>query len=265
MKQKYLSILFSLIIFATLFFAGACNKEDSFDYGNYEPVLTNLTSDLSVTPMIGRTYSYKTVIRGGSTYQWTVSTGADVTNFDEEATGYVYVTDALVTGDFIVSVTETTAAGKVSEPFKDTVVVTAIFPFTCAGVSGDNEPIQTFDYEYSVNLYNSNDMKFSTYTWAVTGGTVTPDLEETYNAVINFTEPGLQTITVTETNSEGLVDVSETVVDVVPFCSLTDGLNDFVGTYTGVDDDDGWWYGSVSQDYTFAVAGDELEMGGMFY
>ncbi len=234
MKIKHLGKL-SFLAVVLFLLIGSCNKEESFDYASYEPVIKSVTNNFKATPMIGRTYSYKAVIRGGSTYQWTLPAGVTVTSFNEEATAYVYVTDQLATGTFTATVTETTANGKVSPAVTTpTITVTSILPFSNAGITGDLVPLQGFDYAYTVKLHNDNDKLFSTFAWSVTDGTVTVNSKETYKASIKFATPGTQTITITETNAKGLVATSVTEVEVLEYCAL-DKVSDFVGLWYGED------------------------------
>jgi len=106
------------------------------------------------------------------------------------------------------------------------------------GVSGPSIGLQTFTYTYNVTYFRAG----STWNWTAEGATVQSVSADTRTATIKFTNiPASDTalIKVSET-TEGGVTSPERIIKtrVNPYCALTNGVADLVGTWSG---DDGWY------------------------
>lgn len=132
MKKIIYSLV--LLIAISLIFVSCEEDKGNFDYANYEPVLVGSINGAAVTYASGLAPSiYSVVHRGGSTYAWTV-TGADATIVQEEQyQSFANITFAESPIDIpgvVISCTETTANGAVSNTLTKTVNLLKFKPMT---------------------------------------------------------------------------------------------------------------------------------------
>lgn len=108
-------------------------------------------------------------------------------------------------------------------------------------VTGPSIGLQTFTYQYKVTYFRAG----STWDWTADGGTVQSVSEDTKTATVLFTDiPANDTalIKVTETTAGGVTSPERIIkTRVNPYCPLTNGVADLVGTWGGEDG----WYGSL--------------------
>jgi len=105
-------------------------------------------------------------------------------------------------------------------------------------VTGPTIGLQTFTYQYKVTYFRAG----STWNWTAVGGTVQSVSADTKTATVLFTAiPANDTalIKVTETTAGGVTSPERIIkTRVNPYCALTNGVADLVGTWSG---DDGWY------------------------
>ena len=71
---------------------------------------------------------------------------------------------------------------------------------------------------------------------------------------------------VTETTVGGKTAADTMDITLYEFCALDNGIDDLMGSTTGTDDEDGYWYGSIGQDYVLSkVSETEFSITGLFY
>ena len=103
------------------------------------------------------------------------------------------------------------------------------------GVTGPAIGLQTFTYQYSVTYFRAG----STWNWTAVGATVQSVSEDTRTATILFTTiPANDTalIKVTETTVGGVTSPESVVkTRVNPYCALSNGAADLVGSWSGDD------------------------------
>ncbi|HOO98362.1 MAG TPA: hypothetical protein PLV06_12910 [Bacteroidales bacterium] len=106
------------------------------------------------------------------------------------------------------------------------------------GATGPGIALQTFSYQYKVTYSRAG----STWDWTVTGGTIESVSSDTKTITVLYSAiPANDTalISVTETTVGGVTSPSYTLkTHVKPYCPLTNGVADLVGTWTG---DDAWY------------------------
>ncbi len=262
-KKTIFSILTGVIVIASLLIVG-CTKSDidkareSYDWNNVIPLIKTLSAPSSI--QIGRTYTMQVPARGGSQFTWELLSGdgniivlpgyeGDDQTFTK---GLQLNSDADTT--IVLKVTETTHGGKTTSR-TDTLVNSAdkIAPFTNLQLSGSPLAPVGFSRAYEAFLFNSNDKYFSTFQWGVlgSGATVTPSIEQPWKCKMDFSETGVVTLYMIETNSQGMVaDTSKFDVTIIDYCPI-ENFSDFAGEYKGYDHNA---YGINDDDVTFTVA-----------
>jgi len=111
-------------------------------------------------------------------------------------------------------------------------------------VSGPAQVLQTFSYDFEVTYSRSG----STWAWSSADATISSVSTDTKEAHVTFDQmpaSGKAYIEITETTSAGVTSAVKSVeVTVNPFCPLTNGIADLVGTWSGIDGtasgDDPW-------------------------
>ena len=135
--KKIVFSLSALLTLALIF--TSCEKEDSFDYDNYTPVILGGISGPAVGYASGLApLTYSVTHRGGSTYNWSVSgIGASI-EISEVNKNFAYITfdqsDNNVTAT--ITVTETASGGKTSDPVSKVVELNKFSPLAIEGFYG---------------------------------------------------------------------------------------------------------------------------------
>jgi hypothetical protein len=111
----------------------------------------------------------------------------------------------------------------------------AIIPKVLNGVQGPAEVVQTFTATYTTSYVRGG----STWNWTVSDATIQSLSEDTRTVVVEFKNlptNGKATVSVSETTHGGITSeiVSKEVL-VKPYCALTNGNNDLVGSWSGDD------------------------------
>ena len=191
---------------------------------NALPLTSAITGTNSVCAgQAGVTYSVTTT--SGSSYAWTVPTGASITA--GAGTAAITVTFGSTSGN--VTVTETNAAGCAGTQVSKTVTVNAL---STSAITGTNSVCASqAGVTYSVTTTSG-----SSYAWAVpTGASITAGAG---TAAITVTFGSISgNVTVTETNAAGCAgtQVSKTVtVNALPSTSAITGTNSVCASQAGV-------------------------------
>ncbi|NOY36599.1 MAG: hypothetical protein GXO83_03400 [Chlorobi bacterium] len=261
MKNKVLSII-SVTAVAALLLAG-CTKSDidkareAYDFNNVIPKIVELNVPSSFE--IGRTYTVDVPARGGSVFTWTLISGdgsfVELPGFEGNENSFKKGLQLNSSSDTIIilSVQETTAGGKTDEVVDTLTNSSGDFtPFTARPILGSSLAPVGFSRDYQVALFNENDKAFSSYAWGIegSGASVSPDSDNPWMAKVSFTESGVVTLWMVETNSQGMVaDTSTYDITIINYCAVAN-FNDFAGTYTGYDHNA---YGINDDNVTFTV------------
>jgi hypothetical protein len=118
MKIKSINII-GLIMVGFVVLLGSCENENDYDFNAIEPLILEITGP-GAAPAHGLTQfpiRYQVPHRGGSTFAWTVSTGAagaGTVVLDEKYSSIAYITfpQSSVADVATITVTETTLGGK---------------------------------------------------------------------------------------------------------------------------------------------------------
>ena len=151
--MKVKSILLLGVLFLGLmvtFFS--CKEKDDYDYNSIEPAIFAITGpgEVAAHGISEFPYTYRVTHRGGSSFNWVVTGHGGTVVLDEEYPSIAYITfnQSSDTTAAIITVTETTAGGKASEPFSRTIVLTPFCPYDMnllagewSGTSSANDPI----------------------------------------------------------------------------------------------------------------------------
>jgi hypothetical protein len=118
---------------------------------------------------------------------------------------------------------------------KDSYDYNAIIPKVLNGVQGPVEVVQTFTATYTTSYVRGG----SKWNWTVNDATIQSISEDTRTVVVEFKNlpaDGKATVSVSETTHGGITSeiVSKEIL-VKPYCALTNGNNDLVGSWSGDD------------------------------
>ncbi|MCD6200503.1 MAG: hypothetical protein J7K46_01705 [Bacteroidales bacterium] len=261
MKNKILN-LFGIVALV-VFLVSGCTKSDieksrdAYDFNNVIPLITHLSAPSAI--QIGRTYTMQVPPRGGSVFTWELAGGdgniVTIPGYEGDEKSFIKGLQLNSADDTIIvlKVTETTIGGK-STSRTDTLVKSAakITPFTNLDLSGSPLAPTGFSRDYQALLFNSNDENFSTFQWGILGdgATVTQNTDEPWKCSVAFSETGVVTLYMIETNSQGMVaDTSKMDITIIDYCPITN-FGDFAGEYTGYDHNA---YGINDDNVTFTV------------
>jgi hypothetical protein len=217
----------------------SCKEKDDYDYSKIYPIIKKVAGPAA--PMQGRHYEVAATIRGGSTYAWTAvnSEVIPIAGIEGAWKTYIYFPDVIPSGEdtaAIISVTETTMGGIVSDPAK--FVVETVNPFAALPISGPTLVNGGFSASYSSSP-SATDKLFSTYTWESTAGEITPSATEPWKMSISFSnsDVGDVVISLIEETTKGMKDTSYFDVEVNEYCTLENANSDLIGAWSG---DDGY-------------------------
>lgn len=125
---KYISFLAALLLIV-----GACEKteiqkaNDEYDFGKVIPVVQGITGPANATQTFSESFS-PSYYRGGSTFSWSVSTGAAITSTSTDTRDIDVLFSEM--GDVTITLTETTLGGVTSEPYELDIQVAQFCPMT---------------------------------------------------------------------------------------------------------------------------------------
>lgn len=134
MKIKSINIL-SLIMIGFVILLGSCEEKDDYNFDGIDPIIFSITGPGTVAAhgLTDFPYRYHVPHRGGSTFNWSVTTllGASATIvLDDEYPSIAYITfdQSSVEDVATISVTETTMGGKTSPVLTTDVTLTPFCP-----------------------------------------------------------------------------------------------------------------------------------------
>lgn len=142
MKIKILNLL-SVMLLGMLVMFSSCEEKDDYDYNAIEPIITAIVG----APMVAAhgvaefPTRYHVAHRGGSTFNWTVSSPAGnsiiVKDTIFESIAYITFPQSSDTTEATITVVETTMGGMVSPAFSRTIVLTPFCPYNMADFEGN--------------------------------------------------------------------------------------------------------------------------------
>lgn len=141
MKNKILYIL-GLMLLSSLVVFNSCEEKDDYNYDNIEPVIFSISGPNPATAHGNDSYPFEYTVahRGGSTYNWEIGgdhNGTAVLDEEDPSIAYITFDQSSVNTAATITVTETTAGGKVSEPFSMDVDLLAFCPYPMEDYVGD--------------------------------------------------------------------------------------------------------------------------------
>lgn len=178
MKIKILNIL-SVMLLGMLLMFSSCEEKDDYDYNAIEPIITSIVG----APMVAAhglqefPTRYHVAHRGGSTFNWTVTSPAGNAIIVKDSTyeSIVYITfpQSSDTADATITVIETTMGGKVSPAFSRNIVLTPFCPYDMdalagewTGTSVDHDPVLVASATANLNELNITGLAgFVNFAW----------------------------------------------------------------------------------------------------
>ena len=235
MKKRILSMLGILLAF--LFVLSSCGKteiEESQDDYNYNKIIPVVLHGIkgSATPIKTNTLTYSLdYYRGGSTWAWSV-TGAELAPIEDSngnETGIFFNQDSIeLDGPVVITVTETTKGGVISDPATLEVMVS---PFVIT-VSGPGAGVASGAW---TSVFSTPHDGGATYDWSVIGatGTVTDNNNGTVDVLWDVSATDIADVGIRCVKTfVGLQSVADTAfIDLVGYVTKT--RDDFIGTFSG--------------------------------
>ncbi len=159
---------------------------------------------------------------------------------------FKYISFFLALG-LIVSACEKTDIQKANEAYDFNSIVPVV-----QGVVGPTSVSQTFSETYSVNYFRGG----STWSWEVTGATITATSDDTRSVTVSFPDDGTAVLAVTETTEGGKTSETFTYDDITvnPFCPMS--RDDFLGTWSGQETGDS--EGDISVTFIAGAGANEI-------
>lgn len=139
---KYLNaLLLPFIVLSLTMFSGC--SDDDYDFNAIEPLVISMTGPAMVAAhgLIEFPSTYLVPHRGGSTFEWTVTSpaGNAAIELDSKYQSIAYITfpQSSDTSSAIISVVETTMGGKKSPAFTKNIVLTPFCPYDMNALVGN--------------------------------------------------------------------------------------------------------------------------------
>ncbi len=156
MKKKILYILGLMLLSSAVVF-NSCEEKDDYNYDDIEPVIFSISGPDAATAHGNENYpvKYSVAHRGGSTYNWEVAgdhSGTVVPDEEDQSIAYITFDQSSVNTAATITVTETTAGGKVSEPFSKDIDLAAFCPYPMEEYVGDYTGTAPGDHAPTVEL-----------------------------------------------------------------------------------------------------------------